>query len=136
MEENLKNRIILILAILSTIFFVGNVSSCTNARRQKSARDKEMVARLDLEEKMNKFTQENQDMETKLNNLLRELEEEKAAHQATKKALVQEQLVNQSLKEELGKIVKLKEALEEDLKEALTKERSAAVTATATKTKK
>ena len=132
MEESLKNRIILILAILSAIFFIGNISSCTNAQRQKSARDKEMAARLDLEEKMNKFTQEKTDIETKFNNLASELEEEKAAHQATKKALVQEQLVNQSLKEELGKITKLKEALEEDLKEALTKEKSA----TATKTKK
>ena len=126
MEESLKNRIILILAILAAIFFTGNVSSCASAKRQKSGRDKEAALRMDLEEKINKFAQDKQDTETKLNNVSRELEEEKAAHQASKKALVQEQLVNQSLKEELEKISKLKEALEEDLKEALTKSKTTA----------
>jgi len=119
MEESLKNRAILILAILAGIFFIGTVGSCSNAYRQKIARDKEMATRLDLEEKMSKFTQEKQALEDKLNSLTQGLEEEKAAHQASKKVLLQEQLVNQSLKEELQKLVKLKEALEEDLKEAL-----------------
>ena len=78
-----------------------------------------MAARLDLEEKVNKFAQGKATVEENLNTVNKELEEEKAAHQATKKALVQEQLMNQSLKEELQKTTKLKEALEEDLKEAL-----------------
>jgi len=125
MEESLKTRIILILAILSTIFFIGTVSSCSNAYRQKASRDKEMAMRLDLEEKMTKFSQERTTVEEKLNTAAKELEEEKAAHQATKKALVQEQLVNQSLKEELQKVTKLKEALEEDLKEALVASKAA-----------
>jgi chromosome segregation ATPase len=128
MEEIIKNRVILILSILTIIFFMVTVGSCSNAYRQKSARDKEMATRLDLEEKMNKFTQEKLTIEGKLNSLTQGLEEEKAAHQATKKALLQEQLVNQSLKEELQKVTKLKEALEEDLKEAL-------VTGKATKAK-
>jgi len=119
MEETIKNRIILILAILSAIFFIGTVSSCSNAYRQKTARDKEMATRLDLEEKMSKFSQEKTTLEEKLKTRDKELEAAKAGHEATKKALVQEQLVNQSLKEELQKITKLKETLEEDLKEAL-----------------
>ena len=119
MEESIKNRIILVLAILTVIFFISTLNSCSNAYRQKTGRDKEMAARLDLEEKMNKFTQGKAAMEENLNTVNKELEEEKAAHQATKKALVQEQLMNQSLKEELQKVTKLKEALEEDLKEAL-----------------
>ncbi|MCU0651574.1 MAG: hypothetical protein MUC39_01345 [Candidatus Omnitrophica bacterium] len=119
MEESLKNRIILILAILAAIFFIGSISSCTNARRQKSARDKEMSTRLDIEEKMSSFMKDKTVLEEKLTSLNQDLEAEKAAHQATKKALVQEQLVDQSLKEELQKVTKLKEALEEDLKEAL-----------------
>ncbi|MFA5145421.1 MAG: hypothetical protein WC723_05405 [Candidatus Omnitrophota bacterium] len=118
MDETIKNRIILILAILTAIFFIATVNSCTNASRQKYARDKEMSTRLDLEEKMGKFTQEKTALEAAL-------AEEKAAHQATKKALVQEQLVNQSVKEELHKVTKLKEALEEDLKEALVQSKSA-----------
>ncbi len=119
MEETIKNRIILVLAILTVIFFIATLNSCSNAYRQKTARDKEMVARLDLEEKMNKSVQGKAAAEENLNTVNKELEEEKAANQATKKALVQEQLVNQSLKEELQKVTKLKEALEEDLKETL-----------------
>ena len=119
MEEFLKNRVILILIIFTAILLIVTVGSCSNVHRYKVARDKEMAQRLDLEEKMNKFTQDKTTMEGKINSLTQELDEEKAAHQATKKALLQEQLVNQSLKEELQKITKLKEALEEDLKEAL-----------------
>ncbi len=119
MDETIKNRIILILAILTALFLIGMINSCSNAYRQKVARDKEMATRLDLEEKMNKFSQEQTTLNDKLKAKEKELEEEKAAHQATKKALVQEQLVNQSLKEELQKVTKLKEALEEDLKETL-----------------
>lgn len=122
MEETIKNRIILVLAILTAIFFVATVNSCSNTYRQKTARDKEMAARLDLEEKMNKVTQEKAATEEKLN---KELEEETTAHQATKKSLEQEQLVNQTLKEELQRVTKLKEAIEEDLKEALVKNKSA-----------
>jgi hypothetical protein len=125
MEGTIKNRIILVLVILTAIFFVATVNSCSNIYRQKAARDKEMAVRLDLEEKMNKFVQEKTASEEKMNTANKQLEEEKTAHQATKKALEQEQLVNQTLKEELQRISKLKEALEEDLKEALVKNKSA-----------
>lgn len=125
MEETIKNRVILVLAILTVIFFIATLSSCNNTYRQKVARDKEMAARLDLEERMNKFTQEKTAIAENLNAVNEELKEEKASHQATKKALVQEQSINQSLKEELQKVSKLKEALEEDLKEALVQDRPA-----------
>lgn len=125
MEESVKSRVILILAILAVLFFVVTINSCNNAYQQKAARDKEMAKRLDLEEKMNKFSQEKNSITEKLKTAEKALEEEKAAADATKKALVQEQLINQSLKEELQKVTKLKEALEEDLKEALTRSKSA-----------
>lgn len=128
MEESLKNRVILILGVLTVIFFLGTVSSCSTASRQKRARDKEMATRLDLEEKMSKFNQEKQALEAKAASLTKELEEEKASHQATKKSLAQEQMVEQSLKEELQKVTKLKETLEEDLKEALIKGKSSGKT--------
>jgi len=114
----------LILGILVVILFIGTVNSCSNAYRQKTARDKEMAARLDLEEKMAKFTQEKIALEEKAKAEDKELQEQRAAHEATNKALVQEQMVNQSLKEELQKVSKLKEALEEDLKEALVTSKS------------
>ena len=120
MEESLKNRIILILSILTVILFIGLISSCSSSIKIKAAKEKEMFSRLDLEEKMGKFSSEKSALEDKLKAAQKELDEEKAAHQAIKKALVQEQLVNQSLKDELTKVTKLKEALEEDLKEALT----------------
>ncbi len=119
MEESFKNRIILILGILTVIFFIGTVSSCSNAKRQKVARDKEMAARLDLEEKMNKFGQEKLALEKKITALSQELAEVQATGETTNKALLQEQLVSDSLKKEILKLTKLKEKLEEDLKEAL-----------------
>lgn len=119
MEEAVKNRIILVLAILTIIFFIGTVSSCGNTYRMKLAKDKETVKVMDLEEKVNRFSQEKAKQDEKLSAVEKELEEQKAGHETTKKALVQEQLVNKSLKEELAKTTKLNEALEEDLKEAL-----------------
>ncbi len=125
MNESLKNRVIIILAVLTLIFFAGAVSSCNSAYRQKAARNKEMATRLDLEEKMSKTAQEKAGYEAKINSLGQNLEAEKSAHDATRKALLQEQLVNQSIKEELQKVTKLKEALEEDLKNALVKNKAA-----------
>ncbi|MEI6631341.1 MAG: hypothetical protein WCL25_01850 [bacterium] len=125
MEESLKNRVILILGILTVIFFIGTLSSCNSSLRNKSARDKEMAARLELEEKMSKSSQDKTTIEKQLAVISQQLEEEKVGHQVSKNSLLQEQLVNQSLKEELQKVTKLKEALEEDLKEALVTNKSA-----------
>lgn len=124
MEENIKNQIILILAILVLIFFVGTVGSCSNAHRQKLARDKEMLTRLDLEEKMSSFVNEKASLEEKIDTLSKKLEKQEAELQETKKALAQEQLINKSLNEDLEKVTKLKDALEESLKEALVKDKS------------
>jgi hypothetical protein len=123
-EEVIKNRIILVLFILSVILFIGAVSSCRNVRQYRLIQQEEIAKRLDAEEKLSKSVLEKSNLETKLNNLAKELEEEKAVHEFTKKALVQEQLNNQSLKEELEKLTKLKEALEEDLKEVLVSRKS------------
>lgn len=127
MEDSLKDRLIIILAILSAIFFLGTLKSCDSARRERLARDKEMARRMELEEKASGFAQDKTVVDNELKNVTSALEEEKAAHQATKKALLQEQLVNQSLKEELQKLIKLKEALEEDLKDALVESRKSRV---------
>jgi len=112
----LKNRIILILGILCTILLIGNISSCSNALKQKVARDKEMFSRLDLEERTSKYTNEKAALE-------QQVEEAKAAVEAAKRELAQENIANQALKEELEKVTKLKETLEENLKEALVKKK-------------
>lgn len=124
MEEGVKNRIILILAIFTIIFFIGTMNSCSNAHRLKTVRDKEMALRLDSEEKLNKLAQDKITLEEKLNKLAQDLEEEKVANQSNRKALMQEQLISQSLKEELEKISRLKDKLEENLKEALVTEKA------------
>ena len=125
MDEQLKNRLVVILAVLTAIFFFATLSSCNSAMRQKAARDKEMSARLQLEEKMSKFSSEKSALEEKAKAKEKEAEEAKQNFETTKKALVQEQLVNESLKEELQKVSKLKEILENDLKNALVAEKKA-----------
>jgi len=125
MEENIKNKIIIGLIVLNAIFFVSTIGSCGSASKLRRERNTEVAAKYDLEEKVNKFTQEKAALGNKLDNLTQELEAEKAVLETTKKELLQEQLINQSLKDEMQKITKLKEALEEDLKEALVKGKSA-----------
>ena len=119
MHDVLKNRIVTILAILSVVFFYSTLSSCSSALRQKAARDKEMIARLALEEKTSKYVQEKAVLEEKVKAKENQVQELKVALETDKKALVQEQLVSQNLKDELQKVAKLKEALEEELKQAL-----------------
>ena len=121
MEESLKNRVIMVLAILALIFFIGMIKSCSDSGRYKINGNNEMRTRIDCEEKLNNFSKEKAAIEKKVNAATEVLEEERVALTAAKKALLQEQLVSQSLKEEIEKITKLKEALEEDLKEALVK---------------
>lgn len=120
MEENIKNRAILILAILTIIFLMGAIRSCSTGRKLKTTLielDKEKAISWDSEQKMNELKKEKAA-------LAKELEDTKAENETTKKALLQEQLVSESLKEELQKVTKLKEALEDDLKDALVKGKS------------
>ncbi len=120
MEENIKNRVILILAILTIIFLMGAVRSCSTAKKLKMTLielDKEKAVSWDSEQKMNEFKKEKAA-------LTKELEDTKTENEATKKSLLQEQLVSQSLKEELQKVTKLKETLEDDLKDALVKNKA------------
>lgn len=119
MMETFKNRLILILVIITVTSLIFGMGSCSEKRKLLGLRESEMSKRLDAEEKLSKFSQDKLVLEEKIKAKEKELQDEKAAHGATKKALTQEQLVNQSLKEELDKVTKLKEALEEDLKEAL-----------------
>jgi hypothetical protein len=108
MDEAIKNRIVIILAVLSTIFFFSTLSSCNNATRQRAARDKEMAARLALEEKTSKYAQERSALEEKAKAKEKEVQELKSTLEIVQKSLAQEQLVSQSLKEELEKAAKLK----------------------------
>lgn len=115
-EEGVKNRLIIILAVLCIIFFISTVSSCGSSVKEKQAFNKEMASRMDLEEKISKFTQEKGVFEAKLAAANQALEEQKTAAENAKKSLIEEQMINQSLKDELQKITKAKDALEADLR--------------------
>ncbi len=120
MEENIKNRVILILAILTIIFLMGAVRSCSTAKKLKMTLielDKEKAVSWDSQQQMNELKKGKAA-------LAKELEDLKSENEATKKSLLQEQLVSQSLKEELQKVTKLKETLEDDLKDALVKNKA------------
>jgi serine phosphatase RsbU (regulator of sigma subunit) len=119
MEEAIKARVILILAILTAIFIFTTIGANSTAAKYKSKLDNEIAARMGSEEKLAGFSKEKTAWQADLQNIQLQLEGEKAANEATKKALAQEQLINQSLRDELEKITKLKEKLEENLKEAL-----------------
>ncbi|MDD5506106.1 MAG: hypothetical protein PHR73_05070 [Candidatus Omnitrophica bacterium] len=106
MKDSLKSRMVIILAILSVLFFFGTLSSYSSAMRQKAGRDKEMAARLQLEEKMNKFSQERSALEERVKAKEKEAEEAKAALEESKRVLAQEQLANQGLRDELQKVTK------------------------------
>lgn len=116
MFEGLKNRKIIILAVLCAVFLFSTVNSCVSSLRQKEAHDKEMAARLSLEEKMNRFSQDKSVLEERAKAKEKEAQELKSALEAAKKELLQGQLVNQSLKEELDKVIKSKGGSEENSK--------------------
>jgi len=119
MEENIKNRIILVLAILAVIFLAGATRSCSTSKKLKSTLvelDKEKSVSWDSQQQINELKRQKTALE-------KTLEEAKAESEATKKTLQQEQMVSQNLKEALEKETKLKEALESDLKEALIKDK-------------
>ncbi len=120
MEESIKNRIILILAILSVIFFMGAIRSCGIDKKLKTTLtelDKEKAVSWDSEQKMNELKRDRAAMEN-------EFAGAKTENENTGKALLQEQLVTKSLKEELEKMTQLKDKLEENLKEALVNSKS------------
>jgi uncharacterized protein YlxW (UPF0749 family) len=118
-EEKLKNRVILGLAILCVILIFASANSCTSSRVQDKKWRDEMSRRLDAEDKTNKLQQEQTTLDAKLKKDDESLQECAKSLDSTKKALLQEQMVNQNLKGEIDKLNKLKDALEADLKEAL-----------------
>ena len=124
-KDLLKGKPVVVLGTLCILLFVLNIGSCINSYSQDSARKKEMAQRMDLEEKLSKFSQEKVSALDKLKAKEKELDAEKVSSEALNKALTQEQLVGQNLKEELQKVTRLKEALEDDLKAALAANKKA-----------
>ncbi len=119
MNENAKNKLILILTLFSILLIVISFRSCSVNQKTRAVRDKEIATRLDLEEKVFKIEQQKANLEKKVTNLGKELEQEKAARESADKSFNEEKLENNKLRDELEKLTGLKEKLEENLKEAL-----------------
>jgi predicted Holliday junction resolvase-like endonuclease len=125
MEGSLKNRLIIILGILSLIFLVIAVTSCNRSMQQDSKRKAEILKRMNAEESVSNLSRDKEVSLKKIDTLTKELAAAKSELETAQKSLKQEQLVNQGLKDEVLKLTKIKEKLEADLKEALIAARAA-----------
>ena len=63
MKENLKNKIMPVLVLLTVIFLVSSISSFQNAAKQKGLFNKETQTRMELEEQVLNLTNQNADLE-------------------------------------------------------------------------
>jgi septal ring factor EnvC (AmiA/AmiB activator) len=117
--EALKNRVVIVLGIVTVIFFLVAVNSCMQSKKCLDVKHKEEILRYDKEQELNKISNEKNSIEEKLRKLETEMAREKTAAETTQKALLQEQLINKSLKVEIDKLSKSKEALKQELDKAL-----------------
>ena len=111
-----NNKTVIILGVSTLVLLIFSIASCANVYNKDYLRKKEMLQRMETEEKISKSAQESAACAQKLKTIQKDLDDEAAAHLATKKALIQEQMISQSLKDDLQKVTKLKEALEAELK--------------------
>jgi hypothetical protein len=121
MEEDIRGKLFPILVLLTLVFLISTVKSCSHIQKQKNMKDKEMYARLEAEERLQDVKKS---VEVKLMAKDKELQDEIISHEATKRILDQERSSNKDLKAELDKITKVKEVLEEELKDVLVGSKS------------
>lgn len=119
MNDLLKNKPLLALAVAGVVLLVITVSSCNSAASYRRMYNEEYGKRMDAEESSHRQEKEFASLQGRTAALEGELAQEKTARQTAETALLQERLVNESLKKELEKVTRMKEALEQDLKQAL-----------------
>ena len=104
------------LAILTVICLVLAIGSSLTSHKSKRGFNRELILRMDAEEKLANLAPQAETLKNKLNNTQANLE-------GLNKQLEDQKIVNQELRLELEKMTKLKQALENDLKEALVRYR-------------
>ncbi|MDD5565330.1 MAG: hypothetical protein PHG31_00330 [Candidatus Omnitrophica bacterium] len=104
MNEQLRQKLLVTLAISNVVLLIAAAGSCSGSHRQKLAKDKELYTRIEIEEKLNKMMQEIKALEAKIQEKDKTLEEEHKARTEISKLLNQERLLTQGLKEELSKL--------------------------------
>ncbi len=112
MDDQLKDKVLLASIVLAAVCLVLAISLGISAGKNKTGLQKELVLRMETEEKLSGISSRTTSLESDLKKAQDELSQAKSA-------LSQEQLANQALKSELEKVTLLKEQLEKDLKEAL-----------------
>ena len=98
MKENLKNKIFLLLVLLTIMLLIASVGFYQDASRQKRLLNQQRAAHMELEEKTLNLSNLNKDLEQRTVQLQEQLNQEKAVYQAAYKTLNQEIL---ELKEKL-----------------------------------
>lgn len=113
MREGARNKLILILSLVSAIFLLTTLSSCRDAAKQKKMLAQERLKRMELEEQMLGLSDRNSELERRASQLQEELSRQKTACQENLRELNRQ--VTQ-LQEELERTAKLKEELEKEFK--------------------
>ena len=79
MEGLIKNKIFLFSVVLNVSLFVFALASCGESQRQQQIVDKEILQRLEAEEKLNNVTRQLQGFQGRIDAVRKELEAEKAS---------------------------------------------------------
>lgn len=90
MKEGIKNKIILVLGLLTIIFFISSINSCHDAARQKKLVNQERRRRMEFEERVLNLSKRNADLGQKVIRLGERLNQREAVCQATQQELNQE----------------------------------------------
>ncbi len=112
MDEQIKDRLLIALIILSIICLILAINSGLAAQKNKAMAQKELALRLDTEEKF-------EDVKSRFNFLEKKVVEARTAYEKEKKAHSENKDELATLKEDYEKLNILKLKIEEDLKEAL-----------------
>jgi len=108
----LKNKTLIILALLALGCLAVVFSTSQTMRRSKTELDQERYNRMLAEERLEQATIKIKSLESNVSASMNQL-------QSTKDALGQQRINTDSLKAELERMTKLKEALEQELKNSL-----------------
>ncbi|MFH1338264.1 MAG: hypothetical protein ABIH40_00230 [Candidatus Omnitrophota bacterium] len=110
MREGARNKLILILSLLTAIFLLATASSCRDAAKQKRLVGQERLKRMELEEEMLTLSGRNSELEQKVSQLEGKLNRQETVCQENQRELNRQVA---QLQEELNRAAKLKEEPEE-----------------------
>lgn len=120
MDEQLRDRLIMVCITIAAVSLILAISSGIAAQKNKAKFQKEMISRMDIEEKLENSRFVVSALEEELKKLQGQTNTDQEAQKKVADELEQERLVNKALKEELIKTNNLNNSLENSLKDALS----------------